>query len=360
MYGSQTPIDIHCSKLMDWLVQRRHCKKDWGENLAAIRRKIRVALVDMPENEEIKELLIGSKLDYFKSKKIFEMLKTIEAGSKNIFGYYTSQRMKDWQDIVYSYERDSIYLAELATDLIRETNYEVPSIKKLINNLKKEKAEAEKEKANLIRKAQQFSSEHHKLSQTYGTEQIKTLSTILDEIVSESEELRETLEHYQSKSLTKRAPVLATTNALLLAERKARNRFLNNLYEIEAFYNQLSFDLDQEHKSEEMSEILVKTRRIMSIMNKEKNRILFQMSDSPSFVESIQEKLEKKEKQASDCKVKAELLDEKISNIDNQIRETELQLKKCIMSAKELQDKVENSIRDLYSGRTINIMGCVN
>lgn len=40
------------------------------------------------------------------------MLKQTEVDTKNIFGYYSSQRMKDWQDIVRMYEKDSIYLGK--------------------------------------------------------------------------------------------------------------------------------------------------------------------------------------------------------------------------------------------------------
>lgn len=64
-----------------------------------------------------------------------EILKETEADTKNLFGRYGSQRMKDWQEILRLYERDNIYLAEAAQMLIRNVNYEVPSIKKQIQKL---------------------------------------------------------------------------------------------------------------------------------------------------------------------------------------------------------------------------------
>lgn len=59
-------------------------------------------------------------------------MKETEANSKNIFGSYGSQRMKDWQEIIRLYEKDNVYLAEAAQMLIRNVNYEVPSLKKQI------------------------------------------------------------------------------------------------------------------------------------------------------------------------------------------------------------------------------------
>lgn len=494
MYGSQTPIDIHCSKLVDWLVQHRHCRKDWGENLASIRRKIRIALKDMPENEEIKKLLIGSKLDYFKSKRIVEILKTTEASSKNIFGFYSSQRMKDWQDVVSAYQRDCIYLAEMSTDLIRETNYEIPGIRKVIGRLNREKDDAEKEKVNLLRKAQLFNSDYQKLAQTYGIkgnnvgqeleEQFKGLAKVMDQIVDLSKNLKPATEHYRdfvsstSKyDVTKIVPALnyviesgnttvyqfktgeppnrvelteksvssdnsnsseielvddeidfgddppssesssgfvhvgktedspiemdesftmkdgdsqnpaCDTNndkvargeeaKLVLEARKNRNQFYNNLHEIEAFYVELlgqltssesgssSIDTSESFKTRrfdtgEINDILVKTRAIIALMNQEKNKILFQMNDSPCFLENIKEKFAMRLKQSSDSSMKADILSDHIKDLETQIRETEIHLKKCISAVKGLQTQVESSLSELYSGRSINIMGCVN
>lgn len=495
MYGSQTPIDIHCSKLVDWLVQRRHCRKDWGENLASIRRRIRAALKDMPEHEEIKQLLIGSKLDYFKSKRIIEILKETEASSKNIFGFYSSQRMKDWQDVVSAYQRDCVYLAEISTDLIRETNYEIPGIRKVIGRLNREKDEAEKEKANLIRKAQLFSSDYQKLAQIYGIkginvgkeleDQSKGLVNVMDQIVDMSKHLKPATEHYcdfastTSKYDAKKivpmlkyvidcgntivyqfkngeAPVrvelveksISSGNSnsseielvddeidfgddppssesssgfvhvdktdeapiemvesftlkeadsqtseqcdtgddkvargeeakLVLEARKTRNQFFNNLHEIEAFYVELlsqltstdtgssGIDTSESFKTRrfdagEINDILARIRTIIALMNQEKNKILFQMNDSPCFLENIKDKFAMKLKQSSDCNAKADILSDHIKDLEAQMRETEIHMKKCVVAAKGLQTQVESSLSELYSGRTINIMGCVN
>ena len=62
--------------------------------------KVGEAMKDMPEHPQIKELLSGTSINYFHCLKIVEVLKETEADSKNFFGSYGSQRMKDWKDII--------------------------------------------------------------------------------------------------------------------------------------------------------------------------------------------------------------------------------------------------------------------
>ncbi|XP_068852698.1 CDK5 regulatory subunit-associated protein 3 isoform X4 [Aphelocoma coerulescens] len=124
------PIDIQTSKLLDWLVDRRHCSRRWRDQLQLVRERLQVAIQDMPENPEIKELLEGSYLHYFHCLRIVEILKGTEASTKNLFGRYSSQRMKDWQEVVSLYEKENTYLAELSSLLGRSISYEVPSLRR--------------------------------------------------------------------------------------------------------------------------------------------------------------------------------------------------------------------------------------
>ncbi|XP_036735657.2 CDK5 regulatory subunit-associated protein 3 isoform X1 [Manis pentadactyla] len=126
------PIDIQTSKLLDWLVDRRHCNLKWQSLVLTIREKINAAIQDMPESKEIAQLLSGSYIHYFHCLRIVDLLKGTEASTKNIFGRYSSQRMKDWQEIVALYEKDNTYLVELSSLLVRNVSYEIPSLKKQI------------------------------------------------------------------------------------------------------------------------------------------------------------------------------------------------------------------------------------
>ncbi|XP_010724861.1 LOW QUALITY PROTEIN: CDK5 regulatory subunit-associated protein 3 [Meleagris gallopavo] len=126
------PIDIQTGKLLDWLVDRRHCGLRWQAQVSAVRQKIEAALRDMPEHEEIAQLLAGAAIHYSHCLRIVDILRGTEASTKNLFGRYSSQRMKDWQEIVALYEKDNTYLAELAALLVRNVTYEVPALRKQI------------------------------------------------------------------------------------------------------------------------------------------------------------------------------------------------------------------------------------
>lgn len=157
------PIDINTTKLLDWLVSRRHIPKDWQERVLKIREKINNAIQDMPEHDGIVKLVSGQHINYFHCLKIVDILKETEKDTKNIFGRYGSQRMKDWQDVIASYQNDNVYLAEVgckangtvlaarfgfffkvASILIRNVSYEIPSLKKQVQKLEQLQGESER------------------------------------------------------------------------------------------------------------------------------------------------------------------------------------------------------------------------
>ncbi len=149
---SALPIDIQLRKLSDWLISRRICSKGWHDNIGQVREKIADALKDMPENEEIKRVLSWSSISYFSCKEILEVLKETEKDTKNMFGFYSSKRISDWQAVISLYERDNLYLAEGGQLLTQSVVYEVPSIKKQIGRLDKVLSEADKRERDLLKK----------------------------------------------------------------------------------------------------------------------------------------------------------------------------------------------------------------
>uniref|UniRef100_A0A3Q3F1I7 CDK5 regulatory subunit associated protein 3 n=1 Tax=Labrus bergylta TaxID=56723 RepID=A0A3Q3F1I7_9LABR len=208
------PIDIQTSKLLDWLVDRRHCNLKWQSEVTVIREKINAAIQDMPENEEIKKLLSGSYIHYFHCLRIVEILRGTEASSKNIFGRYSSQRMKDWQEIVSLYEVDNIYLAETASLLSRNVSYEGPALRKQLAKAQQLQQELSRREGECQSSAADLRGRYYAACKQYGITGenvprelqalVKDLPAFLDEVGMDAAKLEEQIKLYTAFTNFKR------------------------------------------------------------------------------------------------------------------------------------------------------------
>ncbi|NWV32512.1 CK5P3 protein, partial [Grantiella picta] len=202
------PIDIQTSKLLDWLLDRRHCSVRWQSQAQLIREKIQAALQDMPENQEIKELLERSYLHYFHCLRIVEILKGTEASTKNLFGRYSSQRMKDWQEIVSLYEKENTYLAELSSLLTRSISYEIPSLKKQLGRCQQAQQELLRREDECQLGAGELRERFLASCRQYGIagsdvrqellSQVQALPSLLSQVGDSAATLAEAIELYQA------------------------------------------------------------------------------------------------------------------------------------------------------------------
>ncbi|XP_037320378.1 CDK5 regulatory subunit-associated protein 3 isoform X2 [Pungitius pungitius] len=200
------PIDIQTGKLLDWLLDRRHCNLKWQTAVKDIREKINAAIQDMPENEEIKHLLSGSYIHYFHCLRIVEILKGTEASSKNIFGRYSSQRMKDWQEIISLYETDNIYLAEVASLLSRNVSYEGPALRKQLAKAQQLQQELSRREVECQSSAADLRERYYAACKQYGITGenvprelqalVKDLPAVLEEVGKDAEKLEEQIQLY--------------------------------------------------------------------------------------------------------------------------------------------------------------------
>ncbi|KAL1264495.1 hypothetical protein QQF64_004850 [Cirrhinus molitorella] len=200
------PIDIQITKLLDWLVDRRHCTLKWQSAVMTIREKINAAIQDMPENEEIKQLLSGSYIHYFHCLRIIEILKGTEASTKNIFGRYSSQRMKDWQEIVSLYEKDNVYLAEVASILIRSVSYEGPALRKQVSKAQQLQQELSRREVECQSGAADLRERYYAACKQYGIKGenvarelqalVKDLPVVLEETGKKAACLNEAIKFY--------------------------------------------------------------------------------------------------------------------------------------------------------------------
>ncbi|XP_067397233.1 CDK5 regulatory subunit-associated protein 3 isoform X2 [Emydura macquarii macquarii] len=162
----------------------------------------------MPESEEIKQLLSGSYIHYFHCLRIVDILKGTEASSKNIFGRYSSQRMKDWQEIVSLYEKENAYLVELASLLMRNISYEIPSLKKQISKCQQLQQEYSRKEEECQLGAAEMRERFYTSCKQYGITGdnvcrellalVKDLPSLLTEIGAKAKVLSEAIELYQA------------------------------------------------------------------------------------------------------------------------------------------------------------------
>lgn len=108
----------------------------------------------MPESEEVLQLLQGTYINFFHCQRIIEILRETEKDSKNFLGFYSSQRMKDWQEIESLYKKNNVYLAESAQILQRLVQYEIPAQKKQISKAEQVLSESVKKEREYVKQAE--------------------------------------------------------------------------------------------------------------------------------------------------------------------------------------------------------------
>ncbi len=124
-----------------------------------------------------------------------DILKETEADTKNFFGSYGSQRMKDWQEVVSLYRRDNVYLAEAAQLLSQVMSglgdqsglggdrstmlffsssagqactYEIPGLKKQLAKSIQVQEECEKKEKDNSKRAKEFRADFQKSCHQLG------------------------------------------------------------------------------------------------------------------------------------------------------------------------------------------------
>lgn len=116
--------------------------------------------------------------------------------------------MKDWLEITRLYEKDSIYLAEAAQIMVRNIQYELPSVKKQTNRFEQLIEEAEKTIHDQTTSETMLHAQRMAMCQKLGisgnnlreelTEKLTELSKFHAEIVRLTDGLNEPLKLYAS------------------------------------------------------------------------------------------------------------------------------------------------------------------
>ena len=111
------PIDVHCDKLIDWLVDRKRLAGDWRPKLAALRSRAASAAASLPP-----ELVAGVPAvdgapapDYAACVALRDAAEAAAGGaeSRGLFGRRAGAA-RDWDALAKAYERDALQLPEAA------------------------------------------------------------------------------------------------------------------------------------------------------------------------------------------------------------------------------------------------------
>ncbi|VDN53592.1 unnamed protein product [Dracunculus medinensis] len=317
-------IDIQCNKLLDWLISRRHCNKDWEKGVMDIRRRIGEAVQDMPEDEKVVDLLKGQYIHYFQCLKIIEILKETEKDSKNFLGFYSSQRMNDWLQICQMYEKDNIGLAEASQMLIRLVHYKIPDLKRRIQKCDQNLIICELKEKDYNKLAEEARRQYEKDLQKMGikgkninyeiSELVMDLPKFFNEIAQEIYSLKDAIDYYDDFS-----------------------RYLHEL--INSWLHQV--------------------QNLLRKLTDPQKSLLYKIRSSQHHLKMIAESFEHKFSLEERYKNLAQLTVSNQVGIRNARNILEAELNTMVESTRFLQKEIEKEISQKYNGRRVNIMGSV-
>lgn len=120
--------------------------------------------------------------------------------------------MKEWQDVVKLYEKDNLYLAEAASRLARNVNYEVPFLKKQAAKCLQLQEEADKKEADSHKSAASIRNEYAAQCKLLGVpgkhlkQELRQLATQLPELLQKAAKLthstKQAQQHYSQTAAT--------------------------------------------------------------------------------------------------------------------------------------------------------------
>ncbi|KAG6582761.1 CDK5 activator-binding protein [Phytophthora cinnamomi] len=156
------PIDIQYKQLLEALVDRRIVPHKWLEQHKQIRDAIAALYPELPlASEQLSQFRAKrpshEDLSYFDCKFIFECLEQSDEGaSKNFFGQYTSSVLKRWSALIRQYEKNNVFAAEAARIIAQNTAFEIPFLKKSIQQNEKQVADNNRKAADLTRSIAEY------------------------------------------------------------------------------------------------------------------------------------------------------------------------------------------------------------
>lgn len=202
------PIDIHLTKLLEWMVDRKKVPRTWKKEIYPLQKRIaelrkRIAGDESLSNQpKVQEILDKDGLIGFDCNSLLSVFNASDQASTNFFGQYNSAILRELDSIVSAYSKNNLSLAEAANLLVVNAKYEIPSRRKKIHQINgqiNELARKEKETTSL---ADDYSRKYYQECAALGIEG--------NDVVSELQGLVQKLPEY----FTEAAALIQDDNVL--------------------------------------------------------------------------------------------------------------------------------------------------
>lgn len=127
---------------------RQKLPKDWHKRVAVIKANAAASLKQLPSS--ITNALSGSaadtSVDYYRAVEIRDAL--LPSAEKTMFGGLMGQAAT-WDKIVKAYEKDSVFIGEVAQALSQHAEYDIPFLKKQSAKHNQQLVDLERKQAEL-------------------------------------------------------------------------------------------------------------------------------------------------------------------------------------------------------------------
>eukprot|EP00298_Acanthocystis_sp_HF-20_P015296 c21090_g1_i1.p1 GENE.c21090_g1_i1~~c21090_g1_i1.p1 ORF type:complete len:545 (-),score=208.29 c21090_g1_i1:43-1677(-) len=127
-------LDIRFSEILEYLQKRNRLGEKWATVLKAVKVKIDEAAKELPNEPEFQAV---KSQDYTITdcRNVFEALKQRDGEELNMFRMYKSNRLQIWYKLLKLYQQEGCHVGELASALIRNLTYQIPSNQREVQRL---------------------------------------------------------------------------------------------------------------------------------------------------------------------------------------------------------------------------------
>jgi len=161
-------------KMEDWLSERQKIKGDWRNALRNIQEKLEGAIEGLPDNpalNAVKEGINIKEINYFTCKKLRDILTSEkDTAQKNWLGQYKNQATKEWEAILTLYHKDNVHLAEAAMIMNQNVQFEIPALRKIVQNSLKQEQELHRKEGEYKRGSDDYKQRYERECQKLGIE----------------------------------------------------------------------------------------------------------------------------------------------------------------------------------------------